>query len=157
MSGCEAFQNRLLDDQDAGAAAHVGGCASCAAEQRTLREAVNAVVLSPPSAVERQSLSHFPSAVLSAWRRAQVRRMAWQRVATLSLVAAAAALMVVMWPFVHGSRSIGAPLAPESTESEVSDPVALTGVAFTGDGADDWNDDGQEEGTPPSDAEEVDL
>jgi hypothetical protein len=157
MSGCEEFQNRLLDDQDAEAAEHVRGCASCAAEQRALREAVNAVVLSPPSAAERQALAHFPSAVLSAWRRGQVRRMAWQRVATLSLVAAAAALMVVLWPFVHRSPSIGAPLVPESTESEVSDPVAWTGVAFTGEGADDWSDDTQEEGTPPSDAEGADL
>jgi hypothetical protein len=156
MSGCEQFQNRLLDDQDVKVAEHVCGCASCAAEQRALRDAVNAVVLSPPSVVERQALAHLPSAVLSAWRRAQVRRMAWQRVATLSLVAAAAALMVVLWPFRVHAPPLTSAAAPESTESEVSDPVAWTGVAFAGDGVDDWSDESQDEGTP-SDSDESDL
>jgi hypothetical protein len=152
MSGCKQFQDRLLDDQDVEAAEHARGCAACAAELRSLREAVNAVVLSQPSAAERQSLAHFPSAVLSAWRRGQVRRMAWQRVATLSLVAAAAALMVVLWPFRHRALSIEVMPAPESTEAEaVSDPVAYTGVAFAGDGTDDWSDDNADEGASSSD------
>jgi hypothetical protein len=73
-------------------------------------------------------------------------------VATLSLVAAAAALMVVLWPFRNHASGINVPPAPESTEAEaVSDPVAYTGVAFAGDGTDDWSDDNADEGVPSSD------
>ena len=150
MTTCETFKDRLLDPLDREAAEHLEACQRCRAETAALTAVLEKISLSPPTASEHASLGALASSSLSAFRRERVRRAGWRRAATLVLVAAAAAMLVVLPRVAH---LYNGNLSPQETGAEVSetdstDPVEVTGVAFEDDSPFDLGDEELEGDSP---------
>jgi anti-sigma factor RsiW len=144
MVACEAYRDRLLDPEDLDAAAHLQTCGACAAEAASLGGALAAVTLRP-AAADAATLAGLPARVLSEARRAQSSHSAWQRAATVALVAAAAAVMILVPPALKKGRTLpGAVAAPVEASVEgdgAVDPVEATGIAFADEDGSEWSDD----------------
>jgi hypothetical protein len=153
---CEAFQDRLLDPEDAEATAHLEQCAACARQANELREALRAVSLPPVSASERAALSGLGAATHARWRRHEHRRVSRQRIFTLALVATAAAVMVLVTPRRHVLPQSPTPATAATAEADSLDPVELTGVAFAADAMDEGQD-GPDELAQDDDLDGADL
>jgi anti-sigma factor RsiW len=152
--------------QEAEAAAldrHLEGCPQCRAAQESWDTLFSLVALPPPKLKEEAAMRDFSERTLRAWRRLEERRKRLPALVGGGL-AAAAAVMLVLWHTPQLPRTAGTPVALtaertpslqlewtdgptwEMDESEAveasSDEAVLDGLALEGDGAFSLGDSG---------------
>jgi anti-sigma factor RsiW len=122
MSACPEFEDRLLDEKDSAAQAHLATCEACRREAAALREAVESVSLGEISAAEHQRLEGLSGDVWRAWQRSE-RRRKWWRGVSIGVWASAAAAVLLLVPTLHHhpKNVVRAPPAAQSTESDWED------------------------------------